>query len=384
MPTRTRTVIATVVAAAVLLTSTADASASTALADPPSRYRVSTILGGLHRPWDAAFTPDGSLLFTERIGRVNLLRSGRRSVLGSPSDALAIGEGGMMGLAVDPAFASNRRIYVCFMSDAGASIDVRIVRWRVAGDWSRLRRRRDLVTGIPTNPAGQRGRHSGCRLAFGPDGKLWITTGDAAVGSNPQNPRSLAGKVLRINTDGSIPRGNMRRGRFRQQIYAYGFRNPQGISFRPRDGRPFIIEHGPSCDDEITGLFRGANGGWNPSVPGNSFAYDESVPMTDRSRYPTAALPSWRSGCPTIAPSGGTFLRSQRWGSYRGRLAVAVLKGQQLRVHRAGPPRSAAGGGVAILTGHGRLRTAVEGPRGALYVLQDADPGSILRVAPVD
>lgn len=380
MPTRTRAVIAAAVAvASIATTSTADAAASTAAA-PPSGYGVQTILTGLHRPWDAAFTPNGSLIFTERIGRIGLLRSGRRSELARPGDAVANGEGGMMGLAIDPRFRRNRRIYTCFMSNRGSGIDVRVVRWRVSNDWRRLRRRRDLVTGIPTNPVGQLGRHSGCRLAFGPDGVLWITTGDAAVGRHPQNPRSLGGKVLRINTDGSPARGNMRR-RFLRQIYAYGFRNPQGISFRPGDGKPFIIEHGPACDDEITALFRGANGGWNPAVPGNPFAYNESVPMTDTVRYPKAAPPSWSSGCPTIAPSGGTFIGSQRWGSYQGRLAVAVLKGEHLRIHRI-RRNNQSDAGVIILSGRGRLRTAIRGPGGALYVLTDADPGSILKIRP--
>jgi glucose/arabinose dehydrogenase len=380
MPIRTRAVIAAAIAVASVTTGSA-AHAGVPEGDaPPSGYRVRTILTGLHRPWDAAFTPDGSMIFTERIGRVGLLRSGRQSRLARPHDAVANGEGGMMGLAIDPGFTRNRRVYTCFMSNRGSGIDVRVVRWRVSNDWQRLRRRLDLVTGIPTNPVGQLGRHSGCRLAFGPDGKLWITTGDAAVGSHPQNPQSLGGKVLRINTDGSPAPGNIG-GRFRPQIYAYGLRNPQGISFRPRDGKPFIIEHGPSCDDEITALFRGANGGWNPAVPGDPFAYNESVPMTDFARYPNAAPPSWRSGCPTIAPSGGTFIRSPRWGAYRGRLAVAVLKDQHLRIHNIGL-NNRSDSGVIIVSGRGRLRTAVRGPGGALYVLTDADPGSIFTVRP--
>ena len=332
----------------------------------PSRYDVTVVLDGLENPWDAAFSSDGSMFFTERVGDVNVLRGGAVTTFNRPPDAVESGEGGMMGIAVDPAFDANRRIYTCYLTVG----DVRVVRWTVSPDWTTLGERADLITGIPRTS----GRHSGCRVKFGPDSLLWVTTGDAADANNPQNPQSLGGKVLRITGDGGIPAGNMG-APFLPQIYAYGFRNPQGISFRTTDNLPFIIEHGPTCDDEITAVHAGGNGGWAPG-PG----YDEGVSMTD-TRLPNVLQPIWRSGCPTIAPSGGTFVTSDAWGVFDGQMVMAVLKGQQLRLHNLADGVDSRGS--AIVSGWGRLRTAVEAPDGRLYVLTDANPGRILLVQPV-
>jgi aldose sugar dehydrogenase len=333
----------------------------------PSRYDEATVLGGLHNPWDLAFAPDGSMLFTERIGDISVLRNGQRTRFNRPPDVVAQSEGGMMGIAVDPAFNTNRRIYTCYLT----ANDVRVVRWTVSANWRSLGGRKNLVTGIPRSS----GRHSGCRTRFGPDRNLWITTGDAARGTNPQNPRSLGGKVLRITTDGRAAPGNPG-GALHPFIYAYGFRNPQGISWRPSDHKAFLIEHGPDRDDEVTPLVAGGNGGWDP-VPG----YNENVPMTDLVKFPKAMRPQWRSGFPTIAPSGGTFVTSSLWGDRAGQLAMAVLKGHQLRMINLCPGCSDAGG--AVVTNLGRLRVAVEGPDGRLYVLTDANPGRIVRITPV-
>ena len=159
-------------------------------------------------------------------------------------------------------------------------------------------------------------------------------------------------------------------------IYAYGFRNPQGISCRPSDGWPFLIEHGADRDDEITPIHPGANGGWNP-VPG----YNESVPMTNFG-LPNVVAPQWTSGFPTIAPSGGTFVTSALWGDRAGQMAMAVLKGQQLRMVNLNPGVIESGG--AVISNLGRIRVAVESPfDGRLYVLTDSPNGSIVQITPV-
>jgi aldose sugar dehydrogenase len=352
-------------------TPSTDTSAPAAAAPAPARrvpsgYRVRTLLSGLHNPWEVAFTPRGAMFVTERAGWIGLRRrNGHYVRILRPPDVVANGEGGMLGLAVGPRYRKTRRIYVCF----NTATDVRVVRFRFADGPPRLRGRRNLVTGIEANPSG---RHSGCRLKFGPGGYLWVTTGDAARGTNPQNLKVLNGKVLRITTRGRPAPGN-----FRRRIFAYGFRNPQGLTFRPRDGRAFIVEHGPDRDDEITPLRRGGNGGWNPV--GGSF-YNESVPMTDTS-LPNVIRPVWQSGFPTIAPSGGTFVTHRDWGRFRGRMVIAVLKGEHLRLINVA--RGVADQGRVIVQGFGRLRTAVEGPGGRLYVPVDADPGRILTVDPL-
>lgn len=339
---------------------------------PPAELTVTTVLGGLDRPWDLAFTPGGNVVFTERVGRINILFGGQRRVLATPSDVVAVGEGGMMGLAVDPAFSSNRRIYTCFVSNRSGGLDVRVVRWRVNEAVTGLTDRTDILTGLPANPTG---RHSGCRLRFGPDGHLWIGTGDAAQGTNPQSPTSLGGKVLRITTNGAGAPGNAGPP-FRPEIYSYGHRNVQGIAFAP-SGQAYAIEHGTDRDDEVNRLVRGGNYGWDP-VPG----YDETRPMTDLTKFPTAQVAVWSSGFPTIAPSGGTFVTGSQWAGWDGALAMAVLKGQQLRVLALDENGTTVTQQWTDITDRGRLRVAVQGPDGDLYLTTDANPGAILRVEP--
>ena len=256
------------------------------------------------------------------------------------------------------------------MSNVGGSLDVRVVRWRVNNAVTALGSRTDIVTGMPVNTTGQTGRHSGCRIRFGPDGNLWVGTGDAATGTVPQNPTSLGGKVLRVNTDGQGVPGNAKPP-FDPRIYTYGHRNVQGIAF-DKDGRAFSIEHGTGRDDEVNRLVAGANYGWDPVPPGGGAGYDESQPMTDFTKFPNARKAVWSSGNPTIAPSGGTFLNGSQWAGWDGALAMAVQKDQHLRVlaltsgknavepavgpdHRSGPhPRGRAGSRRQPLPGHRR------------------------------
>jgi glucose/arabinose dehydrogenase len=345
-------------------------AAATVACRVPQRYDVTTHQADLNHPWEVAFLPDGTMFVTERPGDIGVRRTNGQFTRLSPRapGVVESGEGGMMGLAVDPNFGSNRRIYACYLT----ANDVRVVRFNVSADLTRLNHERDLVVGIQRTS----GRHSGCRLAFKPGtGELWVTTGDAASCLNPQDLGRLAGKVLRVDIDGNAIEGNMRVDDQLTKIYAYGFRNPQGISFRRSDGAAFITEHGPDRDDEITRLQLGGNGGWAPRCN-----YDESVPMTNFN-LGNVLPPTWQSGSSTIAPSGATFVYDADWGDRAGQLAVAVLKGQQLRMFNV--QDGSADGGGAVLTGYGRLRTAVEGPDGRLYIATDANPGRILAVQPV-
>jgi len=347
----------------------------------PASLTVTTVTSGIGRPWDLAFTPGGSMLFTERAGKIRIrLTSGATRTLAEPADVVAASEGGMLGIAVDPNFSTNRRIYTCFMSDLGGAADVRLVRWRVNNAVTALGIRADIVTGIPVNQSGQLGRHSGCRPRFGPDGRIWVGTGDAAIGSVPQDPASLGGKVLRVDTNGNGVSGNAV-APFDSRIYTYGHRNVQGIAFSP-GGKAYSIEHGTGRDDEVNRLFARANYGWDPVPAGGGSAYDESRPMTDLVRHPSARSAVWSSGNPTIAPSGGTFLAGDQWAGWKGTLAMAVLKDQHLRVLGFDGNGTATEQQWVRITDRGRLRVAVQGPDGHLYLAVDADPGTILKVVP--
>lgn len=345
-------------------------------ATAPATLTVTPYVSGLQQPWDIGFTPDGTMLFTQKPGPINAYVGGAVRQLARPADAISLNEGGMMGLAIDSQFSTNRFIYTCFLALNGGVRDVRVVRWTVDAGYTALTDRLDIITGIPVNPGPSAGRHSGCRPRFGPDGYLWVGTGDSAQGTVPQDKQSLGGKVLRVDRDGNGAPGNPG-GAFLPQIYNYGHRNVQGIAFRPSDGRAFSIEHGTGVDDEVNVLEPGANYGWDP-VPG----YDESRPMTDKVKFPTAVDAVWSSGNPTIAPSGGGFVSGPQWGAYNDSLALAVLKGTQLRVLSFAANGSVVTDWGPRVTDRGRLRSAVQGPDGNLYVAQDANPGAILKVVP--
>ena len=207
------------------------------------------------------------------------------------------------------------------------------------------------------------GRHGGCRLRFGPEGYLWIATGDAISGTVPQDLTSLGGKVLRV--DASTGAGAPANPFAPSRVYTYGHRNVQGLALRPGTSQMWSVEHGPSVDDEINRLVAGRNYGWNP-VPG----YNEGVPMTGLVEYPDAVEAKWSSGSPTLATSGGVFLEGDQWGVWEGRLAVATLADSKLRLFEFTPDGALVSQVVvAELNGvFGRLRTPMMGPDGALYV----------------
>jgi glucose/arabinose dehydrogenase len=337
-------------------------------------------LTGLANPWDVGFLADGTMFVTERAGRLKVrLPNGAVQLVVQPTDVRVGGEGGMLGLAVDPSFASNRFVYTCFSSNAVAPPDNRVVRWTVNPTLNGVTARADIVTGLPYST----GRHSGCRPRFGPDGFLWVGTGDAAVGTHPQSLTSLGGKVLRVDRDGAAAAGNPDLGPGSDpRIHDYGHRNMQGLAFRPGNGAAYGVEHGTGCDDEVNRLVAGANYGWDP-VPG----YNESRPMTDFVKFPAASGAVWRSGCPTIAPSGATFLSGEHWQSWDGALAVAVLKNTELQVMSLDAPGTAvtAFARPPQLDVGVRLRSAVQGPDGNLYLTTDvAGPGgAVWKVTPV-
>ena len=338
-----------------------------------SDLAVTPLITGLDKPWDIAWLPNGTMLVTEKAGRLNVYVDG---IDGEPfvitaADVVLASEGGMLGLEVDPDFSSNGYVYVCMASNAGGATDVRVRRYTLATPNGETELgQSDIVTGMPYSS----GRHSGCRPRFGPDGYLWVGTGDAAIGTTPQDDNALGGKVLRVDRNGAAAAGNAG-GRL---WFSKGHRNVQGIAFRSGDGLGVSAEHGPSIDDEVNLLVAG-NFGWNP-VPG----YNESVPMTDLDSYPDAVAAIWSSGAPTLAPSGATFLEGDRWGDWNGALAVATLKAMHLHIYFV----SSAGevtNDFRVIEDRGRLRSPRQGPDGLLYITNDASgpDGEVLQVTPV-
>jgi len=307
--------------------------------------RVDVVARGLVTPWSIAVAPDGRLFVTERRGRVRVIV--RDSLVEQPwatlpaLDATAQrAETGLMGLTLDPNFAENPYVYVCYTErkDDGAVVN------RVA----RLRERDGhggdvevLLDGIPANLY-----HDGCRLKVGPDSKLYITTGDAYLNAPAQDQSSLAGKVLRVNLDGSVPADNPTPG---SPVWSLGHRNPQGLAWDPRTRLAVLVEHGSGAGDEINILERGANYGW-PTEQG------------------AVAKPAFRNPALVLhaAPAGAAFLPALASAdtSY---LIVATLSGNRL-IELAVHGRDVSIAKDPVLDGYGRFRDVVEGPEGSVYV----------------
>lgn len=346
--------------------------------------RVEVVATGLTLPWDVTFTPSGGMIVTQRGGPLKYKPWGQpiRTLRANLADANT-GEGpALLGAVVDPAFATNRLFYTCqlFKGSATQAGDVRVIRWRLSADaLSATRQGQPVVKGIAKGD----GVHVGCRVRFGANRKLHVGTGDAQIGANPQNLQSLAGKDLRVNPDGTIPTDNpfYSRGGNARYVWTYGHRNIQGLALRPGTGQMYNAEHGPDRDDEININVKGGNMGWDP-VPG----YNQTVPMTDLTKFPNAVRAKWSSGFPTVAPAGIEFLNGSLWGSWNGALVMALLKDTGVKVFTV----DAAGnltpaGQIPELDGtHGRLRTVQQGPGGALYVTTSNGSGrdKILRVTP--
>lgn len=282
---------------------------------------LETMISGLDHIWDIAVAFDGATYFTERGGDISYLDNDNKKVLEHPADVVANGEGGMLGMTLDPEFESNRYLYVCF----NTASDVRLVRFKVSESNEGLSDRKDVITGLPVSESG---RHSGCRPRFGIDGFLWVGTGDAAKHDTPQSKESLGGKILRVDRDGKAAPDNYG-DPYDSRIYSFGHRNTQGLAFfsKPRRGTiGYSIEHGPDKNDEINEL-RPGNFGWAPG-PG----YNEAVPMTDKDKFPDALDAVWSSGDTTLAPASGIILRGRDWKGWNNRLAVTFLKGRQVRI----------------------------------------------------
>lgn len=370
----------------------ASSAAPTASASPgPTReatpdtwplLEVESLADDLTLPWDVAELADGELLVTEKeSGRLLLLADGEQRVLSDgPRDLWSSGETGFMSLAVDP--ADPNRFLTCHGHADGSGEDVRVVEWTLDADRTTATEGDPLITGIESTS----GRHGGCRIVITEDGELFVGTGDAAVGSYPQDRTSLNGKVLRAAaaTGEPLPDNPFADAADarEQLVYSYGHRNVQGLTVR--DGDLFSAEHGPSVDDEVNLVQAGGNYGWNPVPAGGGDGYDESVPMTDDDLEGEQVAAVWSSGDPTVATSGLAAIEGGEWGRYAGGLAVAALKGQRLIMLPvdadgvAGEPRV-----PEELTGYGRLRSVTQTADGALLVTTSNGRGDqLLRVTP--
>lgn len=338
---------------------------------------ITSVVSGLDHPWDIGFLPSGEIVFTERSNKLNIFRDGAIVKTFNFADAYVQGEGGVLGLSVDPQFELNNYLYVCLNSSLGNNPEVRVARLKLNSTNKEILERTDIVTAIPSNSSG---RHSGCQLEFDTFGDLWIGTGDIAIGTNPQDPGSLAGKILRVDRDGNGVAGNLD-APFDPRIFSYGHRNVQGLAFFPKElgfvGLGISVEQGPGSDDEVNMLSPG-NYGWNP-VPG----YNESVPMTDKESFPDAHEAIFSTPGRTFALSGGTVIFGEQWGSLQGVIVAAALKDEKLTLIRTDKNGKFLTTTNILEGAYGRIRTAQTAPDGSIYFLTDnGGNDSIYRMLP--
>jgi len=318
------------------------------------KLRVEVVAKGLEVPWGMVFAPDGRMIFTERPGRVRVIEKGRLrpQPLAVIPDCVHRGEGGLMGLALHPRFARNRWLYLAYLyEDRG--LKVKVVRYRDAGD--RLVEPKVIMEGIEGSVV-----HDGTALGFGPDGKLYITTGDAAKRELAQRLDSLNGKTLRLNDDGTVPNDNPFVGKAgaRPEIWSYGHRNAQGMDWQPGSGLMFQTEHGPSGfdgpggGDEVNIVARGKNYGW-PLIHHRQTAPGLEAPLLEYT--------------PSVAPGGAAFYRGTRFREWKDNFFFACLRGERLiRVVLDG--RRVVKEESLLQSEYGRLRAVAYGADGYLYV----------------
>jgi aldose sugar dehydrogenase len=344
------------------------------IATERSRVRVVTLTNALVRPWALAFLPDGDILITERDGRMRLMHEGRLApeAIGGFPPVDTRQQDGLMDLALHPRFAENHTLYFTYSrsGDRGDTTALGCARFEHA----KLSDVRELFVADAWNSYGG---NSGSRMAFGLDGKIYMSVGDRHEQGPAQDLRNHKGKILRLNDDGTVPADNPFAGRAdaRPEIFAYGVRNPQGLFIEPNSGTIWEHEHGPRGGDEVNIIRSGHNYGWPAITFGINYNGTTISKDTARDGMDQPVV-HWT---PSISPSGLIIYSGDRFPAWTGSAFLGALSGQHLRR-------------LELQNGHvvheerllerlfQRFRDVRQGPDGLLYVLTDFD--SLLRLEP--
>jgi glucose/arabinose dehydrogenase len=344
-----------------------------------ARFRVETVASGLEVPWAFAWLPNGDMLFTERRGRVRIIEGGklRAEPVFVVPDVEPSSESGLMDITLHPGFASNGFVYMSYAYNKEGKRD-KVVRYKYAG--GTFAEPKVIIEDIPAAP-----NHAGMRCRFGPDGKLYVSDGDSTKWELAQQLDSLAGKILRLNDDGTIPQDNPFVGQqgARPEIWAYGVRNPQGLAWQPGTHLLFETEHGPSGfegkgggGDEVNIIERGKNYGW-PVIHHQMTQAGMESPLLEYT--------------PACAPASAMFYNGDKPAAFKGNFFFGCLAGQRIiRVVLDG--RKVVSQENLLDKSYGRIREIEQGPDGYIYFSTSnrdgrgsasTDDDRIMRLVPV-
>lgn len=317
----------------------------------PVELSYETVAEGLMVPWDIVFTSEDRILVTERLGRIRAIVNGRlqEQPLITFPEVSSRGEEGLMGLALDPEYGSNKYLYACYAYPTEVGYRDRVVRLIDNGD--QITVDQTIIENIPAATF-----HAGCAIAFGPDDKLYITTGDAGQRQLAQRRDSLAGKILRLNPDGTIPRDNPFPN---SPVWSLGHRNPQGIDWYPGTDVLYESEHGPSVfdgpagGDEINIIRKGENYGW---------------PVVHHQESQSGMINPALVFTPAIAPASGSFYSGTAIPQYSDNFMVGMLQGEGILFVKPNPQDPTQIQSYEQLKlEYGRVRAVVGGPDEAIY-----------------
>lgn len=355
-------------------TPTPPASGGTPPPSPtPTASVTSTTVATFDSPWAMVFLPDGRMLVTEKGGRLNIVTdAGAKTVVSGTPAVVDAGQGGLLDVALDPQFAANRRVYLSFAEGGIGGSGLAVARGTLNTAGTALEGVTTIWRQAPK--IGNDTRHFGGRIAFSPDGFLFVTAGERHQGAPAQDLTGTLGKVIRLNADGTIPSTNpfVGNGGARGEIWSLGHRNPYGLVFAS-DGRLFESEMGPEGGDEFNLVTRGANYGWRVVSEGND---GEVLPRHATRPDFAAPLVSWT---PVIAPGGMIQYTGTRFVGWNGDFVLAGLVSQGLvRVRVTG---STAGEAGRVALG-ARVREVEQGPDGAIWVLEDGAGARLRKLVP--
>jgi glucose/arabinose dehydrogenase len=339
--------------------------------------RVTPMFKGLESPWSLAFLPNGDMLITEKPGRLRIVRGGTldpQPITGTP-EVFAVGQGGLLEVAVHPQFAQNQFVYLTYSKGRDGKEGTTALA-RAKFDGKALVDLKDILVTDNWNTGGI---HFGSKLAFGKDGMLYMSIGERNDRNRAQNTNIHGGKILRLKDDGTVPSDNPFVGKtgYKPEIFSYGHRNAQGLAVHPETGAVWNSEHGPQGGDELNLVEAGKNYGWPIVTLGREYSGEiiSAQPAKEGIEQPVVF---WS---PSPGLSGMVIYTGDKFAGWKNQFFLGALAG--LGVWRVGLNEKGLAGRELLLGSlRQRIRDVRQGPDGFLYLVVDANPGGVLRVEP--